>query len=103
MFFFFNDTATTEIYTLSLHDALPIWAHAAAGTEVSPPGAEPLGRREHGLGRRRRSDPLPGHRETLTPAGGRVPIRPLSRARERGTGGAGIPSRRPRQPRQPHP
>src|SRR5260221_971929 len=30
-FFFFNDTATTEIYTLSLHDALPI---SAAG----PPG-----------------------------------------------------------------
>src|SRR5438874_12381133 len=27
-FFFFNDTATTEIYTLSLHDALPIWNHA---------------------------------------------------------------------------
>src|SRR5256886_17253011 len=26
MFFFFNDTATTEIYTLSLHDALPIWS-----------------------------------------------------------------------------
>src|SRR5258708_18997163 len=28
-FFFFNDTATTEIYTLSLHDALPIssWSH----------------------------------------------------------------------------
>src|SRR5260370_42654249 len=25
--FFFNDTATTEIYTLSLHDALPIWRH----------------------------------------------------------------------------
>src|SRR3712207_8306607 len=25
MFFFFNDTATPEIYTLSLHDALPIW------------------------------------------------------------------------------
>jgi len=24
-FFFFNDTATTEIYTLSLHDALPIF------------------------------------------------------------------------------
>src|SRR5437879_13602398 len=24
-FFFFNDPATTEIYTLSLHDALPIW------------------------------------------------------------------------------
>ena len=39
--FFFNDTATTEIYTLSLHDALPILA-------VSPFYA--LGCREHGLG-----------------------------------------------------
>src|SRR3712207_7457332 len=29
-FFFFNDTATTEIYTLSLHDALPIYELAAA-------------------------------------------------------------------------
>src|SRR5258708_17611405 len=31
--FFFNDTATTEIYTLSLHDALPIFGggHLAAG------------------------------------------------------------------------
>src|SRR2546427_1149998 len=29
LFFFFNDTATTEIYTLSLHDALPIsWSRA---------------------------------------------------------------------------
>src|SRR2546430_11423636 len=28
LFFFFNDTATTEIYTLSLHDALPILLHA---------------------------------------------------------------------------
>src|SRR6266699_7114257 len=27
IFFFFNDTATTEIYTLSLHDALPIATH----------------------------------------------------------------------------
>src|SRR2546428_4552030 len=27
LFFFFNDTATTEIYTLSLHDALPISRH----------------------------------------------------------------------------
>src|SRR3712207_7671737 len=26
MYFFFNDTATTEIYTLSLHDALPIFS-----------------------------------------------------------------------------
>ena len=28
-FFFFNDTATTEIYTLSLHDALPILSTSA--------------------------------------------------------------------------
>src|SRR2546422_2346807 len=31
MFFFFNDTATTEIYTLSLHDALPICLRSSAG------------------------------------------------------------------------
>src|SRR5258708_26039992 len=30
LFFFFNDTATTEIYTLSLHDALPIFSGAMA-------------------------------------------------------------------------
>src|SRR3712207_9127728 len=33
--FFFNDTATTEIYTLSLHDALPIYCHAP-GDENQP-------------------------------------------------------------------
>src|SRR5258708_32574587 len=32
-FFFFNDTATTEIYTLSLHDALPIFEHVRRRTE----------------------------------------------------------------------
>src|SRR2546430_17162999 len=32
-FFFFNDTATTEIYTLSLHDALPICADRDAAEE----------------------------------------------------------------------
>src|SRR2546430_12940114 len=31
LFFFFNDTATTEIYTLSLHDALPISRDAGSG------------------------------------------------------------------------
>src|SRR2546430_7219827 len=42
-FFFFNDTATTEIYTLSLHDALPIWAppyaeHQKRGVkQLTPP------------------------------------------------------------------
>src|SRR2546427_5208924 len=32
-FFFFNDTATTEIYTLSLHDALPIYKFKAMNLE----------------------------------------------------------------------
>src|SRR2546422_9485232 len=32
-FFFFNDTATTEIYTLSLHDALPISGHVGRASE----------------------------------------------------------------------
>src|SRR3712207_6967704 len=32
--FFFNDTATTEIYTLSLHDALPIFAAVAVAAGV---------------------------------------------------------------------
>src|SRR2546422_5642866 len=37
-FFFFNDTATTEIYTLSLHDALPIsQPHAVRGSLVRLP------------------------------------------------------------------
>src|SRR5260221_4421596 len=31
-FFFFNDTATTEIYTLSLHDALPICSHSPSAS-----------------------------------------------------------------------
>src|SRR2546430_9756310 len=66
-FFFFNDTATTEIYTLSLHDALPIsnlchtlgfatelpsgWPDRAAGHDL--PHGQPI----------RRSDPdIAGHR-----------------------------------------
>src|SRR5215207_11496349 len=36
LFFFFNDTATTEIYTLSLHDALPISARPRCGLACRP-------------------------------------------------------------------
>src|SRR2546429_2438477 len=46
IFFFFNDTATTEIYTLSLHDALPISAarlRARAAPRRVHPRAEPAG------------------------------------------------------------
>src|SRR3712207_8575490 len=52
-FFFFNDTATTEIYTLSLHDALPISDHgedqrvAGGGRQAVVPGDQvPDDRRE---------------------------------------------------------
>src|SRR3712207_8323655 len=37
MFFFFNDTATTEIYTLSLHDALPICSSRGPRATTRPP------------------------------------------------------------------
>src|SRR2546430_12654062 len=59
IFFFFNDTATTEIYTLSLHDALPIYrriahphpARGSAGGGRQPvyrePAHRPADRRVH--------------------------------------------------------
>src|SRR5258705_11437681 len=40
-FFFFNDTATTEIYTLSLHDALPIFHAPPPCRRARPGGAGP--------------------------------------------------------------
>src|SRR5258708_34740028 len=40
-FFFFNDTATTEIYTLSLHDALPIFHEVVVQLLVGPVAAIP--------------------------------------------------------------
>src|SRR5205085_6983886 len=48
-FFFFNDPATTEIYTLSLHDALPIWTSATtAGWSGSWPASMAAGCRPAG-------------------------------------------------------
>src|ERR1035441_4369886 len=43
LYFFFNDTATTEIYTLSLHDALPICARGGRpdARHGLPPGRRP--------------------------------------------------------------
>src|SRR2546430_6074201 len=40
-FFFFNDTATTEIYTLSLHDALPISGRETERARPDPARARP--------------------------------------------------------------
>src|SRR2546430_10520135 len=49
-FFFFNDTATTEIYTLSLHDALPIYAGRGGNVRhhVVHPAFHPGGDRQVG-------------------------------------------------------
>src|SRR3712207_7786711 len=44
MCFFFNDTATTEIYTLSLHDALPICSGRRKREPKACPGAQRLRR-----------------------------------------------------------
>src|SRR6266568_8901976 len=43
IFFFFNDTATTEIYTLSLHDALPISPPSISPSRSSQVRVGPLG------------------------------------------------------------
>src|SRR2546430_17178483 len=49
-FFFFNDTATTEIYTLSLHDALPISYHAVGSALRADAGRGARGRGGRGSG-----------------------------------------------------
>src|SRR5690349_23677256 len=55
LFFFFNDTATTEIYTLSLHDALPISTRPAGLRRAHRPGpqGQGVGDRRSGLRARR--------------------------------------------------
>src|SRR2546429_1804111 len=54
-FFFFNDTATTEIYTLSLHDALPIFGSCRPSSKAQFPGVvSVLSRRRADRSARRR-------------------------------------------------
>src|SRR5256885_16295836 len=48
LFFFFNDTATTEIYTLSLHDALPIWKAMKSRVAIIAPSPRGCHRRRQG-------------------------------------------------------
>src|SRR2546430_12078384 len=60
MIFFFNDTATTEIYTLSLHDALPIFAELP---EVAGPISDAFD--EQGLLRDTASPALSGLRQRV--------------------------------------
>src|SRR3712207_8467608 len=51
MLFFFNDTATTEIYTLSLHDALPIFAHGSTPPDLADQVTEHLTALEKAMGK----------------------------------------------------
>src|SRR2546430_13624363 len=60
IFFFFNDTATTEIYTLSLHDALPI--SRCATPSPQSPRARPRVRRQTATPARRA--PAPDRKST---------------------------------------
>src|SRR3712207_7339204 len=57
VFFFFNDTATTEIYTLSLHDALPISERPSGAGGARPPASSGWRRRRC---QGRRCSALPG-------------------------------------------
>src|SRR2546430_4902956 len=113
LFFFFNDTATTEIYTLSLHDALPIclggrrgWqGRRALGQHLqrgrggrargAAPGAEILGAdrlgREGRVGARRRERAV-----QLCGAGGEGP--PWGAEQARGRPGRPSPPQPPRPP-----
>src|SRR6266511_2632771 len=85
LFFFFNDTATTEIYTLSLHDALPIY-RAGSGA--------PLCRRVRGGAQRVPADrPSAATHQPGRLRGRRRPPDPPGGTGPQGTGG--IRSRRP--------
>src|SRR3989440_6655709 len=83
-FFFFNDTATTEIYTLSLHDALPILLHqlGGRGSGTEQPADALLLQSRHV---RRRNDAAAGHQHVV--ASGRD--QQLLDPREQGQVGAG--------------
>src|ERR1041384_3447908 len=68
--FFFNDTATTEIYTLSLHDALPISRRTRGGRRVEPDGlaqrdGQPVYFHDHAL-----QEKPAGHHRARRGAGG---------------------------------
>src|SRR5574343_1800954 len=80
LFFFFNDTPTTEIYTLSLHDALPIWAAQPWAAKQSrpeagqrQPGHSYSGRRSHTANYACRS-PNPANRATVAAARHAAPV-----------------------------
>src|SRR4029450_1183280 len=109
-FFFFNDTATTEIYTLSLHDALPIWLD-----HIHPPSSntpDPSYLRSVPI---RRSEEHTSELQSLTNLVCRLLLEKEKRTVRWWPRGAGAgtlrrrrvrcaaPPRRPPPPRPPHP
>src|SRR2546428_7521411 len=91
-FFFFNDTATTEIYTLSLHDALPIYSQeddAPSGSMTASRSTSRSGRRNTCSSDRARrftrtslySHRVPGGRGGRRPPLSAQPSSPLPAAR----------------------
>src|SRR3712207_9042962 len=71
LFFFFNDTATTEIYTLSLHDALPISRSAVdGGGHAHARPASACARRAGGAARVRLRGRTDGRRRRRRPGRG---------------------------------
>src|SRR2546430_16170274 len=97
-FFFFNDTATTEIYTLSLHDALPIWdgrdprgaghLRQLPARDADPGGLDPPPPARGGGGddRRGRGDPASGRPQEAAAASAHRPrARAVSRRSEEHT------------------
>src|SRR2546430_9561273 len=103
IFFFFNDTATTEIYTLSLHDALPISAgsvaRAARGRRPDAQGpARPRGAAHRAAPHVRalRGGPLRVPRAPPPALGaGQRPARQLADERLGPRGAAAVPHARP--------
>src|SRR2546425_13171839 len=84
MFFFFNDTATTEIYTLSLHDALPISHGNVASLAHSGQPASPRGAALQGLAKMRFVASL-GVGQAVLPPHERPSLRTLRRLGFRGS------------------
>src|SRR3712207_8150533 len=72
VFFLFNDTATTKIYTLSLHDALPIYGKAMAGEDHELVS---------GAGERAVEAERPGRADEVAALTGRPPVQPAAPCR----------------------
>src|SRR3712207_8251222 len=78
MYIFFNDTATTEIYTLSLHDALPIWPVSQATTAAA---SAAVFQRPRGMARSTTS-PSAGPAQPVSVGPGLMQLTVMSRSEE---------------------